>query len=103
MRADVEQERARFEAAKRRHQQRLAQYPPQSRTRSGRAGITTDSRVTADTPNWIQTALEESRSLRPYLTGKFPAAAITDRFTIESNEDDFNQAAQKLPGQPTTT
>ena len=97
VRADVEQERARFEAAKRRHQQRMAQYPPQPHALRS-AGITTDSRVTADTPKWIQTALDESRSLRPYLTGKFPASAITDRFTIESNEDQFNQAAQKYLG-----
>jgi hypothetical protein len=95
VRADIEAERARFDAAKSTHEQRLAHYPAQPHALRS-AGITTDSRVKDDTPQWIQTALEESQSLRPYLKGKFPASAITDgRFSIESNEDQFNQGAQR--------
>ena len=55
--------------------------------------------MTADTPKWIQARARGEPSLRPYLQGKFPAGAITDgKFTIESDEDHFNQAAQTYLG-----
>jgi hypothetical protein len=57
------------------------------------AGITTDSRVSDETPKWIQAALTESLLLRPYLDGK---PAITDgSFKLHFDEDDFNEAAKK--------
>jgi hypothetical protein len=42
------------------------------------AGITTTSRIDDKTRSHIQTAIEESVVLRPYLKGKFPRAAATD-------------------------
>lgn len=98
--ADVEQEWARFEAAKQTHQQRLAEYAARDKPHVlKQQGITTDSRVASDTPKWIQAALAESQLLRPYLKKKFPASAITDgKFTIESNEDVFNTAAKDYLG-----
>jgi hypothetical protein len=95
---DLEAERARFEAAKREHRERLTHYPAQPHALRS-AGITTDARVDGDTPKWIQTALEESRSLGPYLKGKFPGSSITDgKFSIESSEKVFNQGAQTYLG-----
>jgi hypothetical protein len=100
VRADVEHDRARFDEYKRTHQQRLAEYAERAKPHAlKRAGITTDSRVNDDTPKWIQAALAESQLLRPYLRDKFPASAITDgRFNIESDEDQFNQAAKSYLG-----
>jgi hypothetical protein len=93
--ADVAQERARYDAAKRIHQQRLAEHDARSKPHALKtAGITTDSRVNEDTPKWIQAALAESRLLRPYLKGKFPGQAVTDKFRLHTNEDDFNIAAK---------
>ena len=94
--ADVALERARFDAAKRTHQQHLAQYGERRPHALKSAGIITDSRVNNDTPKWIQAALAESRLLRPYLRGK---PVITDgSFHIHSGEDDFNEAAKKHLG-----
>jgi hypothetical protein len=57
------------------------------------AGITTTSKIDGKTRVHIQKAIEESDVLRPYLKGKFPAAAATEgKFEIHSDEDDFNQA-----------
>ena len=94
VRADVAQDRARFDAAKRTRNQYAERAPHALRS----AGITTDSRVNENTPKWIQAAFAESRLLRPYLRGKFPAQAITDKFKVHSDEDDFNQAVKKHLG-----
>ena len=57
------------------------------------AGITTTSRIDGKTRAHIQKAIEESEVLRPYLKGKFPAAAATEgKFEIHPDEEDFNQA-----------
>ena len=92
--ADVAQERARFDAAKRTHERHRVQYAERAPHALKSAGITTDSRVNEGTPKWIQAALAESRLLRQYLRGKFPAQAITDRFRIHSDEDTFNEAVK---------
>ena len=90
-----EEERARFDAARRRHEQHLGKYAERKPHVLKSHGITTDSRVDRDTPKWIQAALAESRLLRPYLRGRFPAQAITDKFRIHSDEDTFNEAAKR--------
>ena len=96
VRAEVEHDRARFEEHRRTHQQRLAEYAERAKPHALKsAGITTDSRVDGDTPKWIQAALAESLLLRPYLRNKFPGSAVTKgTFSIESDEDTYNQAAQ---------
>jgi hypothetical protein len=93
--ATEEEERARFDAAKRTHEQHLVKYAERKPHVLKSHGITTDSRVDQNTPKWIQAALAESRLLRPYLRGKFPAQAITDKFRIHTDEDTFNEAAKK--------
>jgi len=103
---DVEQERARFDAARERHEQRLREIEARETPHALRtAGITTDSLVNKDTPKWIQAALAESRLLRPYLRGKFPGSAITTgTFEIHTREADFNRAHARERGitQPLT-
>ena len=98
--AEIEEERSRFNAAKQTHQRRLAEYAQRDKPHVlKQQGITTDSRVSSDTPKWIQAALAESVLLRPYFRKKFPARAITDgKFTIESDEDVFNTAAKVYLG-----
>jgi len=61
-----------------------------------KAGITTDSRISGKTPQAIQTALEDSEELKPYLKGKFPKYAVTKDFEVYSNEEDFNDAVKKM-------
>ena len=57
------------------------------------AGITTTSRIDGKTRGHIQKAIEESEVLRPYLKGKFPAAAATEgTFEIHTDEQSFNDA-----------
>ena len=60
-----------------------------------------------ETAGLIQSALAESRKLRPYLRRKFPALAITDgRFEIHPRDVEFNRAAgtcARAPPTPPTT
>jgi hypothetical protein len=67
----------------------LLQRTPQVLTK---AGIKTDSRVSDKTPGMIQTALEESVELKPFLKGKFPGSAVTKDFEIHTDEKSFNTA-----------
>jgi hypothetical protein len=67
----------------------LLQRAPQVLTK---AGIKTDSRVSDKTPGLIQTALEESEELKPFLKGKFPGSVVTKDFEIHSRENTFNEA-----------
>jgi hypothetical protein len=59
-----------------------------------KAGIQTDDRVSGKTPQFIQSAVEESEELKPYLKDKFPKSSITTDFEIHTDEDEFNQAAK---------
>jgi hypothetical protein len=106
VRADVEAERARFEAARLEHARRLKEIDALDRPHVLKdAGVTTDSHVDDKTARLIQAALAESRKLRPYLRGKFPALAISDgKFEVHPLDKDFNRAAgawRRLP--PHTT
>jgi hypothetical protein len=106
VRADVEAERARFDQARAQHEQRLKQIDAADRPHVLKdAGIATDSHVDDKTAGLIQSALAESRKLRPYLRGKFPGLAISDgRFEVHPRDVDFNRAAgawRRLP--PHTT
>ena len=102
---DVAAERARFDARKAEHVKALAGYAERMKPHALKtAGITTDSRVNDKSPMWIQAALAESQKLRPYLSRKFPASAVTKDFVIDAVEDDFNTAAKSMMGntQPMT-
>jgi len=102
---DVAAERARFDARKAEHVKALAGDSERMRPHALKsAGITTDSRVNDKTPMWIQAALAESIKLRPYISRKFPASAVTKDFIVDAVEDDFNQAAKDMMGntQPMT-
>jgi len=106
VRADVEAEEGRYERARAQHEQRLKELNAVDRPHVLKdAGIKTDSHVNDKTPGLIQSALAESRKLRPYLRGKFPALAINDgRFEVHARDDYFNQAAgawRHLPPQTT--
>ena len=106
VRADVEAERARFDRARTVHARRLKEIDALDRPHVLKAaGIKTDSQVNDKTPGLIQAALAESRLLRPYVRGKFPALAITHgRFEIHPLDKDFNRAAgawRRLPPQTT--
>jgi hypothetical protein len=102
VRADVEAERARFEQARTQHERRLKEIDALDRPHVLKAaGVKTDSQVNDKTPGLIQAALAESRLLRPYLRGKFPALPITGgKFEIHPFDKDFNRAAgawRRLP------
>jgi hypothetical protein len=106
VRADVEAERARFDQARSQHERRLKEIDALDRPHVLKdAGVTTDSHVNDKTAGLIQSALAESRRLRPYLRGKFPALAVSDgRFEVHPRDVDFNRAAgnwRRLP--PHTT
>jgi hypothetical protein len=105
VRADVEAERGRFDQARTEHQRRLKEIDAVDRPHVLKdAGITTDSHLNDRTPGLIQSALAESRKLRPYLRGKFPALAISDgRFEVHPRDDYFNQAAGAWRGLPPQT
>jgi hypothetical protein len=77
-------------------------YPERAPHALKSAGIDTNTtKVDGDTPKWIQAALAESRLFRPYLSGKFPASAITDgKFEIHSTEKDFNRTYSTHRGEP---
>jgi hypothetical protein len=94
VRADVEAERAKFDAAKAQNARRLAEEEQLTRPHVlKQAGVKTDSLVNDKTPGLIQAALAESRLLRPYLRDKFPKLAITGgKFEIHSLDKDFNRA-----------
>jgi hypothetical protein len=50
--------------------------------------------VPAGPPQRIQTAIEESEELEPYLKDKFPKSLVTKDFDIHSDEDEFNELAK---------
>ncbi len=70
---------------------RLLQRKPESLTK---AGVKTDDRVNDKTPQRIQTAIEESEELKPFLKDKVPKSLVTKDFEIHSDEDEFNQLAK---------
>jgi hypothetical protein len=105
VRADVEAERARFDQARTEHARRLKAIDAVDRPHVLKdAGVTTDSHVNDKTAGLIQSALAESRKLRPYLRGKFPGLAISDgRFEVHPRDADFNRAAGDWRGLPPHT
>jgi hypothetical protein len=101
VRADVERERARFDARMAEDKLRRAEAAERLKPHAlKQAGITTDSQVDDETPKWIQAALAESEKLRPYLKDKFPGSAITAKgaFEIHGDPDDFNEAVKTAKG-----
>ena len=104
VRADVERERARFDARMAEDKLRRAEAAEHLKPHSlKQAGITTDSQVDGETPKWIQAALAESQKLRPYLKDKFPGSAITAKgaFEIHTRAPEFHEAvktARNVPG-----
>ena len=71
---------------------RLLLRKPDSLTK---AGIKTDDRVSDKTAGLIQAALLESEELAPFLKDKFPKAAITKDFDIQT-DDDFDDAVKAM-------
>jgi hypothetical protein len=97
VRADVAQERERFEAAKTEHQRRLKEIEERSRPHVLKSkGVGTTTRVDEGTAALVQAALAESRILAPYIRNKFPASTISGKVTIHGSEAEFEHSYVKL-------
>jgi hypothetical protein len=97
VRAEVEQDRARFEAQKQEHQRRLKEIEERERPHVLKSkGVSPTTRVDENTAALVQAALAESRILRPYIKAKFPAASIPGKVKIHDSEPEFEHAYVKL-------
>ena len=61
-----------------------------------RAGLTTATRVDSKTASLIQTALEQSRVLRPFIAAKLKTITISKNFVVHGWEPTFEAAYLKL-------
>lgn len=79
---DFEEEKRRFDIAKTEHQKRLAPPPlgvfPLDVLK--RTGLTTESRINQSTPALLQSVLQRSRILRPYIEKKLTSIRIPKNF-----------------------
>jgi hypothetical protein len=97
VRRDVEVGRARVEAARRRHEERLAEIREREQPHVFRsAGVRTTTAVDDRTAGLLQASLAETLILKPYLKGKFPAATIPGKFKIHDSNDEFEYSYAKL-------
>ena len=87
----VERQRGRYETERQRQDARR-QHPEPPPHHLVDEKVKTADKVDSKTPGRIQAALAESRILRPYLGGRFPAQRINDgKFDIEGREARFNR------------
>jgi hypothetical protein len=97
-RAEFEKLRRRFELARAQHEKRLAPLPldvlPLEVLK--RAGVKTTTRVGQATASLIQSALERSRVLRPYIERKLGRIMIPRRFVHHDSDAEFDAAYTKL-------
>ena len=97
-RADAEAEKKRFEEARRRHEERLKPLPvgtfPVKVLKP--AGLNTTTRVGSKTASLIQTTLDRSRALRPYIENKLNRVFIPNGFKIHNTDAEFNSAYTTL-------
>ncbi|MCA9420536.1 MAG: hypothetical protein KC592_05950 [Nitrospira sp.] len=95
---DFEDEKRRFEMAKAEHEKRLAPIPldilPLEVLKG--ASIRTTTLVGKKTASLIQTVLERSRVLRPYIDRKLRRIMIPTGFVIYNSDPEFNNAYTKL-------
>jgi hypothetical protein len=93
-REDLKKLKARLEAARREHEKRLAPPPldlfPLEVFK--RAGVTATTRVGKTTASLIQTVLERSRALRPYIGQKLGRVMIPKNFIHHDFDATFNNA-----------
>lgn len=79
---DTDAEKRRFDAGKAEHQRRLEPLPlgvlPIDVLK--RAGLTTEARIGRSTPGLLQSVLERSRVLRPYIVKKLSSIKIPKNF-----------------------
>ncbi len=91
-------EKERFEAARREHEKRLAPPPldlfPLEVFK--RAGVTATTRVGKTTASLIQTVLERSRTLRPYIGQKLMKVMIPKNFILHDFDSSFDHAYTTL-------
>jgi hypothetical protein len=87
-----------FETAKKEHEKRLAPPPldlfPLDVFK--RAGVTATTRVSKTTASLIQTVLERSRALRPYIGQKLRKILIPRNFVHHDFDAEFNNAYTSL-------
>ena len=97
-RADFERERRRFELAKKEHEKRLAPVPVGTLPLEvlKRAGVKTSTRVDAKTASLLQSVLERSRVLRPYIEVKLRRIMIPAKFVHHDSDAEFNYAYTNL-------
>lgn len=93
-REEFERLKARLEAARKEHEKRLAPPPldlfPLDVFK--RAGVTATTRVGKTTASLIQTVLERSRALRPYIAQKLGRVMIPKNFTHHDFDSTFDNA-----------
>ncbi len=100
VRADVEKEKEKFDKSKKEHEDRLVQLDsvPQGLPIEvfTTAGVTTTSPVAANTSGLIDSVLERSQVLRPYikekLSGKKKIRIPGKKFIHHTKDTDFNDA-----------
>src|SRR5262245_61225114 len=97
-REEFERQKARFEAARKEREKRLAPPPlnlfPLDVFK--RAGVTATTRVGKTTASLIQTVLERSRALRPYIGQKLGRVMIPKNFIHHDFHETFDDAYTKL-------
>lgn len=95
---DVEEQKRRFEQAKAEHEKRLAPLPlgvlPLDVLK--RAGLKTTTRVNKSTASLLQSVMERSRVLRPYITHKLSRISIPKNFIHHDFDAGFESRYQKL-------
>lgn len=95
---DYEKLKRRFEAAKEEHEKRLSPLPlnvlPLDVLK--RAGVKTTTRVGKTTASLIQSTLERSRVLRPYIEHKLGRKMIPKKFIHHNSDAEFNATYTKL-------
>jgi len=100
VREDVEKEKEKFEKAKKEHEYRLVKLGPRPVGELPievfkKAGVTTTTPVAANTPGLIDSVLERSQVLRPYikekLSGKRRVQIPGKKFIHHKKDTDFNK------------
>jgi len=90
---DVEEEKRRFEMAKAEHKKRLAPLPLDVLKR---AGLKTTTRVNKSTASLLQSVMDRSRILRPYIADRLKIILIPRNFIHHEFEEVFEQKYAKL-------